>query len=35
MTATLNDVTKKIKPEPTAEELAPRDLVRRARAAAR
>ena len=31
MTATLNDVTKKIKPEPTAEELAARELVRRAR----
>ncbi len=31
MTATLDDVTKKIKPEPTAEELAAKELVRRAR----
>jgi putative transposase len=31
MTATLDDVTKKIKPEPTAEELAARELVRQAR----
>jgi putative transposase len=31
MTATLDDVTKKIKPEPTAEQLAAEDLVRRAR----
>jgi len=31
MTATLDDVTKKIKPEPSAEQLAAEDLVRRAR----
>jgi hypothetical protein len=31
MTATLDDVTKKIKPEPTAEQLAAEELVRRAR----
>ena len=31
MTATLDDVTKKIKPEPTAQELAAKELVRRAR----
>jgi len=31
MTATLNDMTKKIKPEPSAEELAAADMVRRAR----
>ena len=31
MTATLDDVTKKIKAEPTAEQLAAEDLVRRAR----
>jgi putative transposase len=31
MTATLNDVTKKIKPEPSAEELAAAEMVRRAR----
>jgi transposase-like protein len=31
MTATLNDVTKKIKQEPTAEELAAEEMVRRAR----
>jgi putative transposase len=31
MTATLDDVTKKIKPEPTAEEAAAREMVRRAR----
>ena len=31
MTATLDDVTKKIKPEPSAEEQAARELVRRAR----
>src|ERR1700685_3064751 len=32
MTATLDDVTKKIKPEPTAEQLAAEELVRQARA---
>jgi transposase-like protein len=31
MTATLNDMTKKIKPEPSAEELAAAEMVRRAR----
>ena len=31
MTATLDDVTKKIKPEPTAEQVAAEELVRRAR----
>jgi hypothetical protein len=31
MTATLNDVSKKIKQEPTAEQLAAEELVRRAR----
>jgi putative transposase len=31
MTATLDDVTKKIKPEPSAEQLAAEELVRRAR----
>ena len=31
MTATLDDMTKKIKPEPTAEELAAKEMVRRAR----
>jgi transposase-like protein len=31
MTATLGDVTKKIKPEPTAEELAAQEMVRRPR----
>ncbi len=31
MTATLDDVTKRTKPEPTAEQLAAEDLVRRAR----
>jgi putative transposase len=31
MTATLDDVTKKIRPEPTAEQLAAEELVRRAR----
>ena len=31
MTATLDDVTKRIKPEPTAEQLAAEELVRRAR----
>jgi hypothetical protein len=30
MTATLDDVTKKIKPEPSGEQLAAEDLVRRA-----
>jgi hypothetical protein len=30
MTATLDDVTRKIKPEPTAEQLAAEDLVRQA-----
>ena len=31
MTATLDDVTKKIKPEPSAEQLAAEELVRQAR----
>src|SRR6202046_5268921 len=31
MTATLDDVTKKVKPEPSAEQLAAEELVRRAR----
>ena len=31
MTATLDDVTKKVKPEPSAEQLAAEELVRQAR----